>query len=393
MPWKKVARAILGAELKLLSTNTYRQGFLWEVEKRRSKHEICPKCANPTNSRYGRVSVTVRQESLWGASLWLKIHKHRYFCKTCRKPFTETVPGVLPRRKTTQRFRKALLMACKNYKNLSEVRRTFKCSSALLYKVFYEQLEIKLREKKSASWPEVVCVDEHFFSRRKGFTEFVTMFADYKKGTLFEMAEGKDKKSLWEQMERIPGREKVKSVVIDMSSSYRSFIKEFFPNAEITADKFHVLRLLGPSIIKHRKLIHGHMQELHLRRKLLMNRWKLDYFVRSELDQYLKKHPVLNELYRYKERLHELYRTKGYARARSSIDRLLEQMKTSQVPEIQRLRRTLVTWKREILNYFINGYTNGLVEALNNTGKLVQKQAYGYKSFKNYRLRTLSACS
>jgi transposase len=218
------------------------------------------------------------------------------------------------------------------------------------------------------------------------------MFADFKKKRLFEMAHGKDKKSLWDQMEKIPGREKVRFVVMDMSSSYRSFVKEFFPNAQIVADKFHVLRLLSPAIIKHRRQIHGHKQELYLRRRLLCNRHKLDYYVRSELDFYLKSHPSLNELYRFKEKLHEVYRTLGFARAQKGFERLIDQMKTSGVEEVQRLRRTLLSWKNEILNYFKTGYTNGLVEALNNTGKLVQKRAYGYKSFANYRLRTLSAC-
>jgi transposase len=110
------------------------------------------------------------------------------------------------------------------------------------------------------------------------------------------------------------------------------------------------------------------------------------------VDFYLKQHGSLNELYRFKEKLHELYRTKGFDRAHRGYERLLEQMKTSPLEEVQRLRRTLVSWKNEVLNYFKTGYTNGLVEAFNNTGKLVQKQAYGYKSFKNYRLRLLSAC-
>ena len=38
------------------------------------------------------------------------------------------------------------------------------------------------------------------------------------------------------------------------------------------------------------------------------------------------------------------------------------------------------------------GLTNAFTEQTNNRGKLVQKRAYGYKSFRNYRLRLLSAC-
>jgi transposase len=56
-----------------------------------------------------------------------------------------------------------------------------------------------------------------------------------------------------------------------MSDSYRSFVKEFFPNAEMIADKFHVLRLLTPAINKRRVQITGDKRKLPLR-WLLLNR-------------------------------------------------------------------------------------------------------------------------
>jgi transposase len=387
-----LTKHLFSDEFIFIKSYSFKRGFAWELAKKDRKGEPCPRCGLLATAKSGRCLVTVKEEPLRERPLYLRIHKHRYMCRVCRKPFTETAPGVYPKRRTTQRFRKAIGDACMNFVSLQRVRQKYRCSSSLIYNVFYEQLEIKLREKKNKQWPEVVCVDEHFFSRRKGYTEYVTMFADLKKRSLYEVALGKDKKALWEQLEKIAGRENVKCVVMDMSSTYKSFVKEFFPRAEIVADKFHVLRLLSPSIIKHRREIHGHRKDLWIRRRLLMNRKKLDYFVRSEVDFYLKQHGSLNELYRFKEKLHELYRTKGFDRAHRGYERLLEQMKTSPLEEVQRLRRTLVSWKNEVLNYFKTGYTNGLVEAFNNTGKLVQKQAYGYKSFKNYRLRLLSAC-
>ena len=163
------------------------------MEKLRKGPEICPKCAKPSTSRYGVVQVTVRQENLWGLPLWFKIKKHRYLCKHCRKPFTEPVPGVMPRMKTTQRHRKSLLSACQSFKNLSKVRREYRCSSSLVYKVLYEQLEIKLRERKGALWPTVVGIDEHFFTRRRGWTEFVTHVLDSACGFFYKK---------WKELER-----------------------------------------------------------------------------------------------------------------------------------------------------------------------------------------------
>ena len=71
---------------------------------------------------------------------------------------------------------------------------------------------------------------------------------------------------------------------------------------------------------------------------------------------------------------------------------MLEEMKNSKLPEIKRLRRTLSKWKNEVLNYFRKRLTNARTEGFNNVCKLVQKQAYGYKSFLNYELRVLNAC-
>jgi transposase len=383
---------LLGNHLKLLSQRSHRGGFLWEVEKLRSENP-CIKCGSVKTVRAGRITTTVREEPIRTVALWLKIRKHRIYCKDCKKTFAEPVPGVWPRRRSTQRFRKVVAQACGRMTDLATVSRFHSVSHGFAYKVYYEQVETKIREHSSRHcWPEVLGIDEHFFRRKNGVTEFVTMFTDIGSKRMFEMAQGKDGRSLSEQTLEIPGREKVKLVVIDMSSSYKAFARKMFPNAKLVADKFHVLRLLTPAIMKAGKEIHGHRQELKTRRKLLRSRVKLDYFVRSEIDHYLKNHDKLDELYRWKEKIFELYRIKGYGRATVAFNKLLEAMARSGLEEIQKLLRTFKRWRNEIVRYFAEGYTNAFTERMNGTGKLVQRRAFGYKSFRNYRLRVLSAC-
>ena len=393
MPWESVALSVLGSELKLVGSRVFRTGHLWEVEKVRGDCEVCPKCGTASQRRSGVCYVTVREAPLREKPLWLRIKKHRYYCCRCRKPFTEPVAGIMPRRRTTQRFRKAIAQACVDFSDLSRVRKKYHCSAALLYAIFYEQLETKLRERKGSPWPRVLGIDEHFFTRRKGFAEFVTVFANIGKRRLFEMAKGKDRKSLIEQLGDIPGRENVQVVVIDLSNGYRAFVREMFPNARIVADKFHALRLITPALIKARKEIQGHRKELRMRRLLLKSRKKIDYDLRGEIDRFLKHHPKLSQLYWCKERLHEFYRIRGSRRARLALLGLIEKFHQSPYEEVHRLKNTLKTWGTEILNYFDLPFTNGLTEAMNAVAKLVQRRAYGYKSFKNYRLRTLSACT
>jgi transposase len=83
----------------------------------------------------------------------------------------------------------------------------------------------------------------------------------------------------------------------------------------------------------------------------------------------------------------------GIDRATHALRNLAQQWAASLQPEIQTLRRTLLRWKHEWLAYFDTGITNGRTEGFNLKAKLVKRRAFGYRSFRNYRLRLLNACA
>jgi hypothetical protein len=93
------------------------------------------------------------------------------------------------------------------------------------------------------------------------------------------------------------------------------------------------------------------------------------------------------------EAMHSLYRTRGRERAKVALGALTDRLAASALPELQTLRRTLIRWRHEILEHFATGLTNARTEGFNNKAKLVKKRAYGYRSFRNYRLRLLNACA
>jgi transposase len=299
---------------------------------------------------------------------------------------------VLKGYRTTERFRRSLLWACENFSDLTQVRRAYRCSSGYLYTALYRQLELQ-RRKRLYTWPAIVGLDEHFFRRTRGFRSFVTMVVDYQNRRLFELVEGKTIGELEAQLAAIPGRDNVRFVVADLCDPYKSFVHRFFPNAQVVADKFHVLRLLTPHINRHRRLITGDRRSALIRRLLLRSRFTLDPAARWAVDRWLEQHPHLRELYAAKESLHAIYRIRGVDRAAVALTALTDRLATSQLPELKTFRRTLMRWRREILGYFGTGLTNGRTEGFNNKAKLVKKRAYGYRSFRNYRLRLLNACA
>lgn len=51
--------------------------------------------------------------------------------------------------------------------------------------------------------------------------------------------------------------------------------------------------------------------------------------------------------------------------------------------------KTIIRWLDEIIAYFDNRTTSGVVEGINNKLKLIKRSAYGFRNFENYRIRCL----
>lgn len=389
MPTANLANFLLHKELILTSSGNANPWLRIFHCQKKNMGAICTRCATLATACYDSRKVRLKDEPVRGKAIELVITKRRFYCKKCKKPFTEPLPGVLPRRRTTQRYRRSLLWAADNFSDLEKVKKAYRCSHSFLYRVVYEQLELKRRMNANYPWPKRIGIDEHGFKKTE---RFVTMIVDHDNKRLREVVAGKTAVNLSSALSSISGRENVELVSLDMSDSYKSFVKGFFPNAKMVADKFHVLRLLNGQINLKRKEITGDVRTNPVRKLLLRNRKNLNYAERLAMDRWLDFHPVLKEIYLWKENLYSLYRCRGIKWATRKLQKMLDMMAKSLLPEIHRLRKTLLKWRNEILNYFIYGLTNARVEGFNNVAKTVKKRCYGLRNFNNYRLKLLNAC-
>lgn len=57
-------------------------------------------------------------------------------------------------------------------------------------------------------------------------------------------------------------------------------------------------------------------------------------------------------------------------------------------PESQ---KTIKRWLAEIIAYFDNRTSSGVVEGINNKLKVIKRSAYGFRNFDNFRVRALLA--
>jgi len=155
MPTASLDRTVLLPELRLFEVKASTMRGLLLFTEKTSRLEVCPRCATPSRSVYDRRSVRLRDQPLRGRQVLMCVRKRRFYCRSCCRPFTEPVPGLLKGYRTTRRYRASLLWACEHFSDLKRVRGSYRCSAGLLYRVLYEQLELK-RRTRLYPWPKKV---------------------------------------------------------------------------------------------------------------------------------------------------------------------------------------------------------------------------------------------
>jgi transposase len=395
---KTLSQQLLLPDLRFVKKEQIKNNIILFCEKV-SDFEVCPHCAKKCSTIYDHVEVSIKDEPIRNRFITLRIRKRRFLCKDCKRVFREPVGGIFKGFRTTERFRRYLRLLASEYQNLKAVSNRARCSQWLVYTAFYQQIELELR-KTNNPWPKTIGIDEHSFIRNvKGAgREFVTVFIDYTNKRMKDVVMGKSLQALKSSsIADIKERENVKNVVLDLSPTFRSFAQEFFPNAKLIADKFHVVKLMHPLIHELRGEV---VKDYLLNQKrtnpvirlLLRYRKKLRYYQRSAIDKFLELNDELKEVYWYQQRLYSIYRIKGYNQAKRALMKLVDDMGRSQIKEVLSYRQTLRKWFYEILNYFSTRLNNGRTEGYNRKAKLIQRCAYGFRSFKNYKLKLLYSC-
>ncbi len=91
-----------------------------------------------------------------------------------------------------------------------------------------------------------------------------------------------------------------------------------------------------------------------------------------------------------KETLRGIYRIGDHQLALEALnERSRDPRDETFSPELNKLGRTLRTWRTQITNWHRGRVTNGPTEAANNLAKLIKRVSFGTANFDHYRTRVL----
>lgn len=356
----------------------------------------CPACGSSRVRTKDLFERRVQHESLGVRRCYLHLEARKYRCLECGRYFHQRFPGILPYRRSTEGFRQEVFEQHRDGISQATLAERKQVGTATVERWFRDFLARKVSELKAAVCPRVLGIDEHFFTRKDGFA---TTFCDLQKHRVYDVVLGRSEAALDEYLGRLQGKERVRVVCMDLSSSYRSIVRKHFPKALIVADRFHVIRLIGQHIHQlWRQIDPAHRWNRGLLSLLRRRRDRLSPEQLMKLEEYFKAFPAIESLYRFKQELWELLRPSGLTpqACRPRIRELLEriaQLKASSFALLASLGQTLEDWQEEIARMWRFSRNNGITEGFHTKMEMISRRAFGFRNFENYRLRVKALCA
>lgn len=324
--------------------------------------------------------------------MWLHLRVPKYHCTQCNCYFRHCFRHIRPRYRATETYRLEVFEAHDGGVSQRKITRTHKIGSATVERWYQSFIKQRVSELSSRNCPRILGIDEHFFSRKKGYA---TTLVDLQRHKVFDVVLGRSEASLRNYLKRLPGKENVQIIVMDLSETYRRIARRYFPNALIVSDRFHVVRLASHHLLKAWK----EQDEVGRKNRGLLSlmrrhHWYLSEEQKVNLQQYLSQYPALDAMYQAKQRLMQFLLIKNIKKRNAAVLipellKLIEQFRNSPA---RTLAETLTSWLEPILRMWRFSKSNGITEGFHTKMEMLSRRAYGFRNFENYRMRVLAQC-
>jgi transposase len=241
-------------------------------------------------------------------------------------------------------------------------------------------------EKADHSQVEQLGVDET--SSRKGHS-YITIGVDMDERRVIHATEGKGAATIESIKDYLETKqtppEQISQVCIDLSPAFISGVEAYFPNAQITFDRFHVKALLNKAMDEVRKqerrrhvALKGHKYTFLKSPKQLTEAQSVQRHALIEL------YPQLGEAYRLKELFDDFWTMKTPQEACGFLAFWCDMVKESEIAPFMKFVNTVKTHWDGILNYITSKLTNGILEGINSKIQLIKRRARGYRNITNF---------
>ncbi len=324
--------------------------LILEVESN-SKKAVCPRC-HKSSSRLHQNHYSLIKDIPWGEiEVFLRVNRRQFKCEKCSKPFSEELDFVKKRQKYTLRYAQHITEQVVNSDLKSVAQRNNLTES---------EVESMINQISQIILPIKACYLESW---------------------------GED---ILNQIEEVS---------IDLYKMYKTVVEKMCPKAVITADRFHITKILHQELNQGRIDQKKTAEDLEIKqREKLFSTFKGGKYVllkrEADLNDKQKKKlldmknasPKIEVMHQLKEEFAEIFdNSKNLGEGTLKLVNWL--LKANSF--FPKTVRTIRNWFGEIVGYFERRTTNAVVEGINNRLKVLKRCGFGFRNVNNFKNRAL----
>lgn len=344
----------------------------------------CPNCGAADCPAYDTERMTWRHLNFFQYQAWLNARVPRLRCDTCgiRKAH---VPWARPDSGFTLLF-EALLMTMLSAMPVNSVAKMVGEHDTRLWRVLHHYVD-QARARSDASDVTRVAIDET--AARRGH-DYITLFVDIDQARVLFATEGRDADTVAAFAEDLAAHggdaEAISEVCIDMSPAFIKGTAEHLPNAAITFDKFHAVKIVNDAVDQVRRTEQKGQSLLRGTRYIwLRNPTNLSDRQRATLDSLPTRHLKTARAYQIRLAFQDLYHQPSAEAGAGFLKKWYFWATHSRLEPMIEAARTVKRHWDGILRWFDSKIANGLIEGINSLVQAAKAKARGYRSIRNLK--------
>ena len=368
-------------EVKSLEFKAFEHRLDILVDFQRGASFPCPVCGKPSKA-HDTEEKTWRHLDFFQHAAYLTARVPRCNCeehgvKSVEVPWGRKGSGF------TLLF-EALIMVLVREMPVNAVARLVGEHDTRIWRVLNHHAE-EARAKLDFSQVQTICVDEK--SYRRGHN-YVTFFMDLDLRRLMFGTEGKDGNTLAAFVEDLKAHqgsaEQIRDVCCDMSPAFQTGIRVHLPKAEITLDRFHLMKLMNDALDAVRRAESPTTPGLKKTRyHWLRNPGNLTKTQKARLRELKALNLQTVEAYQMKLLLQDFFEQPNRRAGSVFLNDWCTLASASGIEPLVRLAATFQAHRRGILNWWRSRISNGLIEGINSLIQAAIAKARGYRNPRN----------
>jgi len=344
----------------------------------------CPTCGGADCTAYDTEQMTWRHLNFFQHEAYLNARVPRVRCEKCGIKKAH-VPWARPDSGFTLLF-EAMVMTMVSAMPVKAVARMVNEHDTKLWRVVHHYVD-EARTRINTSGVTKLAVDET--AARRGH-DYISLFVDIDRARVLFATEGKDAATVAAFADDFaahggdPGA--VSEVCIDMSPAFIKGVGESLPNAEITFDKFHAVKIINDAVDEVRRAEQKSQDLLRGTRSIwLRNPKNLSERQKATLEALPTRHLKTARAYQIRLAFQEFYQQPSPELALAFLKKWYFWATHSRLKPIIDAAKTMKRHWNGILRWFDSKIANGLIEGINSLVQAAKAKARGYRSTRNLK--------